>query len=56
MRKINYNREKRSMKMMMKLLGAAFFILQSSFFVSCDDMFEPADENTRQEDAMYEES
>ncbi len=23
---------------------------------SCDDMFEPADENTRQEDAMYEES
>jgi hypothetical protein len=24
--------------------------------VSCGDMFEPADENTRQEDAMYEES
>ena len=26
--------------MMMKLLGAAFFILPSSFFVSCQDMFE----------------
>ena len=25
-------------------------------FCSCEDMFEPADENTRQEDAMYEES
>ena len=23
---------------------------------SCQDMFEPADENNRQEDAMYEES
>ncbi|MCR5679224.1 MAG: RagB/SusD family nutrient uptake outer membrane protein [Prevotella sp.] len=45
------------MKMTMKLLGAAFFTVQLSFFVSsCDDMFEPADENTRQEDAMYEES
>ena len=45
------------MKMMMKLLGATFFILHSSFFmVSCADMFEPADENTRQEDAMYVES
>ncbi len=30
--------------------------LSSLLFVSCDDMFEPADENTRQEDAMYEES
>ncbi len=28
------------MKMMMKLLGAAFFILNSSFFISCEDMFE----------------
>ena len=27
------------MTMMMKLLGAAFFILQSSFFISCDDFF-----------------
>ena len=45
------------MKMTMKLLGAAFFILHSSFFIcSCDDMFKPADENNRQEDAMYEES
>ena len=26
--------------MTMKLLGAAFFILQSSFFISCSDMFE----------------
>ena len=25
------------MKMMMKLLCAAFFILHSSFFISCDD-------------------
>ena len=24
--------------------------------VSCEDMFEPAKENTRQEEAMYEES
>ena len=28
------------MNMTMKLLGAAFFILQSSFFISCSDMFE----------------
>jgi len=28
------------MNMMMKLLGAAFFILHSSFFISCSDMFE----------------
>ena len=38
-----------------------FYLLLLSFspsllFVSCDDMFEPADENNRQEDAMYEES
>ena len=30
--------------------------LSACLFVSCDDMFEPADENNRQEDAMYEES
>ncbi len=30
--------------------------LSSLLFMSCDDMFEPADENTRQEDAMYAES
>ena len=28
------------MNMMMKLLGAAFFILHSSFFISCSDMLE----------------
>ena len=37
-----------------------FYLLLLSFstslFVSCDDMFEPADENNRQEEAMYEES
>ena len=38
-----------------------FYLLLLSFapsflFVSCDDMFNPADENNRQEDAMYEES
>ena len=32
------------------------FPLSSFLFSSCDDMFEPADENNRQEDAMYEES
>ena len=32
------------------------FPLSSLLFISCDDMFTPADENTRQEDAMYEES
>ena len=34
------------MKMTMKLLGAAFFILHSSFFISCSDMLET--ESTRQ--------
>ena len=39
-------------------VGAISFLLPlSSFLVtSCDDMFEPADENNRQEEAMYEES
>ena len=32
------------------------FPLSSFLFMSCDDMFTPADENTRQEDAMIEES
>lgn len=32
------------------------FPLSSLLFISCDDMFTPADENTRQEDAMVEES
>ncbi len=39
---------------------ALFFVLCSLSFsvalTSCEDMFEPADENTRQEDAMYQES
>ena len=35
--KHNINNWERSMKMMMKLLCAAFFILQSSLFVSCED-------------------
>ena len=35
--KHNINNMERSMKMMMKLLCAAFFILHSSFFISCDD-------------------
>ena len=30
--------------------------LSAFLLISCDDMFEPADENNRQEDAMYEES
>ena len=30
--------------------------LSAFLFISCEDMFEPADENNRQEDAMYEES
>jgi hypothetical protein len=39
-------------------VGAISFLLPLSSFLmtSCDDMFEPADENNRQEDAMYEES
>lgn len=32
------------------------FPLSSFLFISCDDIFVPADENTRQEDAMIEES
>ncbi len=36
---------KRSMNMMTRLLGAAFFIFQSSFFVSCSDFFEQESEN-----------
>ena len=38
MKKINYHTEKRSLKMTLKWLGAAFFILHSSFFMtSCSD-------------------
>ena len=32
------------------------FPLSSLLFMSCDDIFTPADENTRQEDAMVQES
>ena len=31
------NTGKRSMNLMVKVLGAAFFILQTSFFISCQD-------------------
>jgi hypothetical protein len=40
------NIRKRSMNMTVKLLGAAFFILHTSFFVSCSDMLDT--ESTRQ--------
>ena len=33
------------MNMMMKMLGAAFFILQSSFFISCEDFFDQESEH-----------
>ena len=33
------------MNMMMKLLGAAFFILHSSFFISCSDFFDQESED-----------
>ncbi|MGX8696223.1 MAG: hypothetical protein ACSW8D_07560, partial [Prevotella sp.] len=39
-----YNTGKRSMKMMMNVLGAAFFILHSSFFISCGDMLDTSSE------------
>ena len=42
------------------LISLSFIICQLLFsvalFCSCQDMFEPADENKRQEEAMYEES
>ena len=42
------------------LISLSFIICQLLFstalLCSCDDIFTPADENTRQEDAMYEES
>jgi hypothetical protein len=40
MKKIISNKGKRGMNMTMKLLGAAFFILHSSFFISCTDLDE----------------
>ena len=41
------------------VIGLSFIICHLSLSValtSCEDMFDPADENKRQEDAMYEES
>ena len=40
----------------MKTRNIIFYLIGLLAFCSCQDMFEPADENTRQEDAMYEES
>lgn len=46
------------MKSEMKMKTRNILLLLIGFlaFCSCQDMFEPADENNRQEDAMYEES
>ena len=38
--KHNINNKERSKNMTMKLLGAAFFILQSSFFISCSNFLD----------------
>lgn len=40
----------------MKTRNIIFYLIGLLVFCSCDDMFEPADENNRQEEAMYEES
>ena len=40
----------------MKTKNIIFYLIGLLTFCSCQDMFEPADENNRQEDAMYEES
>ena len=40
----------------MKTRNIIFYLIGLLTFCSCEDMFEPADENNRQEDAMYEES
>ena len=40
----------------MKTRNIIFYFIGLLAFCSCEDMFEPADENNRQEDAMYEES
>lgn len=40
----------------MKTRNIILYLIGLFAFCSCDDMFEPADENNRQEDAMYEES
>ena len=43
-------------KVVVGVVFSFLFPLSSFLFTSCDDMYEPADENNRQEDAMYEES
>ena len=40
----------------MKKSNIIFYLIGILAFCSCDDIFVPADENTRQEDAMYQES
>ena len=40
----------------MKTRNIILYFIGLLTFCSCQDMFEPADENNRQEDAMYEES
>ena len=40
----------------MKTRNIILYLIGLLTICSCDDMFEPADENNRQEDAMYEES
>lgn len=40
----------------MKIRNIILYCIGLLAVCSCQDMFEPADENTRQEDAMYEES
>ena len=40
----------------MKTKNIILYFIGLLAFCSCQDMFEPADENNRQEDAMYEES
>ena len=47
------NEVRRSKRMTRMLLGAAFFILHSSFFISCDDLLDPAIENNLGVDYMY---
>lgn len=39
----------------MKIKNIILYFIGALVLCSCGDMFEPADENTRQEDAMYEE-
>ena len=55
MNRINIKHKKeRSMKVMMKLLGAAFFILCSSFFISCgDDFLDKVPSDSYIEDNFY---